>query len=86
MLRLVGGHDLKATRAQPPRQYRWRQIVSNGPRYDRAAAAAAEIVNLHLGKDQPKVEVFSRILFIILESMYAAERELNARRFEPSDN
>jgi hypothetical protein len=60
--------------------------VSNGPRYDHAAAASARICNLYLGTDMPKAEVFGRILFIVLEAMYAAERELNAERFEPSRN
>jgi hypothetical protein len=60
--------------------------MSNGPRYDHAAEAAAQIVNLHLGTDKPRAEVFGNILFIVLNSMYAAERELNAQRSEPSRN
>jgi hypothetical protein len=60
--------------------------MSNGPKYDHAAAAAAQIINLDLGPDQLRAEVFGKILFIVLDSMYAAERELNAQRFEPSSN
>ncbi len=60
--------------------------MSNGPKYDHAAAAAAHIVNLYLGDDQPKAEIFGKILFVVLESMYAAERELNERRLEASKN
>ena len=60
--------------------------MSNGPRYDHAAAAAAQIVNLHLGTDQPREMVFGKILFIVLECMYAAEREANGQRIEPSRN
>jgi hypothetical protein len=60
--------------------------VGNGPRYDWAAVAAAQIVNLYLGTDLPKPEVFGKILFIVLDAMYAADCELNAERFEPSRN
>ena len=63
-----------------------RDAVSNGPRYDHAAAAAAQIVNLHLRTDQPREVVFGKILFIVLESIYAAEREVNGQRIEPSRN
>jgi hypothetical protein len=60
--------------------------MDNGPRYDWAAAAAAQIVNLHVGSDQPKAVIFGQILFIVLDAIYAAEREVNAGRFEPSRN
>jgi hypothetical protein len=61
-------------------------VRSDGPNYHQAAAAAAQIVNLHLGTDQPKAVVYGKILFIVLESIYAAERELNDQRIEPSRN
>ena len=61
-------------------------IYGNGPRYDWAARASAEIINLHVGSNDPKHELFAKILFLILHSMYGADAELNGRRFEPSDN
>ncbi len=60
--------------------------MGDGPRYDWAASAAAQILNLPLAADQPKAELFGRILFIVLDSIYAAENELNALRLEPSGN
>jgi hypothetical protein len=57
----------------------------NGPRYDWAARVAAEIINLHVGSDDPKAVLFGKILFLILEAMYAAEEELQ-QRYEPSNN
>jgi hypothetical protein len=59
---------------------------SNGPRYDYSAAAAAEILNLHFDPSQPKAVLYGRILFTILNAMYMAEEEINAIRYEPSDN
>ena len=61
-------------------------MKNDGPRYDHAAAAAAQIVNLHLGTDQPKAVVYGKILYIVLASIYAAEREVNDQRIEPSRN
>jgi hypothetical protein len=58
----------------------------NGPRYDYSAAAAAEILNLHFDPSQPKAVLYGRILFTILNAMNKAEEEINAIRYEPSDN
>ncbi len=57
----------------------------NGPRFDHSAAAAAQIVNL-LSADMPKAELFAKVLFLILHSMYEADGELNGIRYLPSDN
>jgi hypothetical protein len=66
----------------PPEQ----SMSENGPRYDNAARAAAEILNLHWGTDQPKATIFSKLLFTILQAMYQAEAELNGMIYEPSEN
>ena len=58
-------------------------MSDNGPFYDWAAAAAAEIVNL-TDPNQPKAERFGRILFVILEAMRSANA--GPSRLEPSDN
>jgi hypothetical protein len=50
-------------------------------RYDLAAEIAAHICNLLAG-DMPKAERFGRILFLILDGFYEAERG----QFDPSDN
>ncbi|AGA31693.1 hypothetical protein [Singulisphaera acidiphila] len=61
----------------------------NGPCYDWAARAAAQIVNLH-DPSAGKAEEFGRILFVILEAMRAAHAELTFHAelawLEPSDN
>jgi len=54
-------------------------------RYDWAARAAAQIVNL-TDPAAPKVEQFGRILSVILEVMAAAEEERRQARMEPSIN
>lgn len=61
--------------------------TGEGPRYDVAAALAAHIVNM-LGGDYPggSAELFSRVLFLILDGFYEVEDRLSASRFEPSDN
>lgn len=58
----------------------------HGPRYDWSAAAAAEILNLHLDSTQPKAIMFARILFTILNAMDRAEEEMRAIRLEPGEN
>jgi hypothetical protein len=58
----------------------------NGPRYDYSAAAAAEIIHLHLDSSVEKTILFSRILFTILRAMDMAEEELARARWEPSEN
>lgn len=55
-------------------------------RYEACAAAAAEIVNLHVGSDAPKAVVFGRVLFVILETVKSVEREMAAARLEPGQN
>lgn len=61
-------------------------MTDNGPRYDYSAAAAAHILNILWGSDEPKSILFSKLLFVILDSMYAAERELYQARYTPSEN
>lgn len=58
-----------------------------GPRYDRAAAASAYILNMNLADPSlPKAEAFGKILFVILDAMYLAEEELRRGRMSPSPN
>lgn len=61
-------------------------MSDNGPFYDWAAAATAEILNLHWEKDEPKAVTFGKILFCILRAMHAAQEEMSAARIEPSRN
>jgi hypothetical protein len=61
-------------------------LEPEGPRYHRAAAAAAEILNLHFDPSKPKAELFGKILFTILAAMYAADEDLNTSRLRPSNN
>jgi hypothetical protein len=61
-------------------------LTGEGPRYDRAAEAAAEIVNLHLGCAEPRAVLFARVLFCILHAMDEAGRQIDAARLEPSLN
>ena len=59
--------------------------MDNGPRYDWAAVASAQICNtLGDAADLPKHILFGRILFIVLDAMYLAEEELGRARREPS--
>jgi len=62
-------------------------MIEKGPRYHRAAEATARIVNL-LCADWPgrKAVLFGRVLFMILDAMNAADRELHAQQSEPSNN
>lgn len=57
----------------------------NGPRYDHAARAAAQWLNLH-DPGECKAQQFGRLIFLILDAMYKADAELNGVRFEPSEN
>lgn len=61
-------------------------MSENGPRYDMASAATAEILNLHFDPFQPKAVLYGRILFTILSAMYRAEEELSEARLKPSVN
>jgi hypothetical protein len=61
-------------------------MFQEGPRYVRSAEAAATIINLYFDADQPKAEVYGKILFCILGAMYAAEEDLGLRDIRPSDN
>ena len=55
--------------------------------YDEAAAVTAHILNvILLDRDAPKHVLFSRIVYCVLEGMRRAQRELNERRLEPSEN
>lgn len=58
--------------------------MAEGPRYDWAARAASEIVNIHFRSDECTAVVFGQILFCILFAMYAADEEMD--RFNPSNN
>ncbi len=62
-------------------------MIEEGPRYHRAAEASAHICNL-LSDNYPggKVQLYGRILFLILEAMYQAESELHQSRLTPSEN
>ncbi len=61
--------------------------VHEGPRYHHAAEASAHIVKLLTGESPGgKAELFGLVLFTVLDAIYATERELNARRREPSNN
>ena len=61
-------------------------MIDEGPRYRRAAEATAEILNLHFDPSKPKAELFGKILFTVLAAIHAAEKDLNASRFDPSKN
>jgi hypothetical protein len=55
-------------------------MLNEGPRYHHAAKTAAAIINLHATRDEPPAVRFATILFLILEAMDAAERELAEMR------
>jgi hypothetical protein len=61
-------------------------VIDEGPRYHHAGAAAAEILNLHFDPSKPKAELFGKILFTNLAAIYAADEDVHASRFEPSQN
>jgi hypothetical protein len=60
--------------------------AGNGPRHNYSAAAAAEIINLHLDSSQPKPVLYGRILATILNAMHLAEEDLRQARWEPKEN
>lgn len=60
-------------------------MADNGPRYDHALRAAAEVISV-LKLSEPEAEQFGRVLFLILDAMYAADAELNGRIYEPSED
>ena len=55
-------------------------MTNEGPKYQHAAACAATIINLHINSDDAPAIKYGKILFLILESMYEAERELAEMR------
>jgi len=55
-------------------------MLDEGPRYNHAAKTAEAIVNLHRTSDDPPAVRFAKILFLILDAMYEAERELAENR------
>jgi hypothetical protein len=61
------------------------RLSNNGPRYEHAAKAAAEWLNLH-DPSECKAQQFGRLLFLILSAIYAAEEEISGIRYEPSEN
>ncbi len=61
-------------------------VSNNGPRYDHAAKVAAMIINLHVNSDDQAAIRFGKILFLVLDAMYEAERELAEMRHIISRN
>jgi len=61
-------------------------MTNEGPRYARAAEAAATIINLHIHSDDPPALKFGKILFCILDAMYEAEHDLAEMRHIISRN
>jgi hypothetical protein len=59
-------------------------LSDNGPRYDHSLRTAARIISLHLHSDEPTPVILGKLTFLILDSMYAAERELNDAAFSRS--
>jgi len=57
-----------------------------GPRYARAADAAAAIINLHSNPDDPAWKRYRDILYVILWAMTEAEAELQSSKMTPSKN
>lgn len=55
-------------------------MLDEGPRYNHAAKTASAIVNLPATRDEPPAVRFAKILFLILEAMDEAERELAEMR------
>jgi len=55
-------------------------MSNEGPRYARAAETAATIINLHVKSDDEPAVRFAKILHLILDAMYEAERELAEMR------
>jgi hypothetical protein len=62
-------------------------VSSEGPRYDVAAEVAAHIVNvLAASQSDGRAILFGKVLFLILEGIYEAERRLGDERLKPSVN
>jgi hypothetical protein len=61
-------------------------MTNEGPRYTHSARIAATIMNLQLHSDDTPVIKFGKILFLILEGMDEAERELAEMRSIVSRN
>jgi hypothetical protein len=53
--------------------------------YDHAARAACHVVNT-VAADLPKVEMYERIVRLILQVMQDAQAEIDERRLMPSEN
>ncbi len=51
-------------------------IDNEGPRYSRAAETTATIINLHVQSDDPPAIKYAKILYLVLDAMYEAEREI----------
>jgi hypothetical protein len=51
-----------------------------------ASEAAAHIVNLYVGSDEPKAITFGKVLSTIQAALEEAKRDLHARLCQPSDN
>jgi hypothetical protein len=62
-------------------------MMEEGARYARSAEAAAVIVNLLAG-DYPggKAQLYGRVLFCILRTIYQVEEDLGTRIPNPSEN
>lgn len=60
--------------------------MNEGPRYNHAAKTTATIINLHSTSDDPPAVKYAKILYLILDAMYEAERELAEMRLIVSRN
>ena len=61
-------------------QNRRRDVLNEGPRYNHAAKASADIINLYLNSDDPAPVKFAKILYRIKDAMDKAESELAEMR------
>ncbi len=57
-----------------------------GPRFEQSAHAARDIVNLYIKQSENSVVLYSKILYRILDAIYAAEREMAELREVVSRN
>lgn len=60
--------------------------MRNDRRWEWAAAVAAEILNLHWGKDAPKCELFQKLQASVYGGMCMAAMEETRAMLEPSKN
>lgn len=59
----------------------------NDRRYDRAAIAAAQLLNMgHITSDDPAVVLFQKVARVIYDAMEMAEDESRRQLLKPSEN